>query len=187
MPNLRIGTEGRTQVNQFFLSFVVSSPIIDSIPQGNIWQQILSFHFILELVTTIPFVFTVSATTSNNRKSSSESVNWQRKLILTFFFLFLFCRRVPRPLADTMAPNAKLIHPDIFELLACQALAGEYVRKCRFQHVFASLCVLRTSGRPVHSYVKPISIFRTISTGRCRNHNRHYHNNWRYYRRRYYV
>lgn len=28
--------------------------------QGNIWQQILSFHFILELVTTVPFVFTVS-------------------------------------------------------------------------------------------------------------------------------
>lgn len=28
--------------------------------QGNIWQQILSFHFILELVTTVPFAFTVS-------------------------------------------------------------------------------------------------------------------------------
>lgn len=28
--------------------------------QGNIWQQILSFHFILELVTTVPFTFTVS-------------------------------------------------------------------------------------------------------------------------------
>ncbi|KAG5679047.1 hypothetical protein PVAND_008645 [Polypedilum vanderplanki] len=27
--------------------------------KGNIWQQILSFHFILELVTTIPFVFTI--------------------------------------------------------------------------------------------------------------------------------
>lgn len=28
--------------------------------QGNIWQQILSFHFILELVTTVPFALTVS-------------------------------------------------------------------------------------------------------------------------------
>lgn len=28
--------------------------------KGNIWQQILSFHFILELVTTIPFALTVS-------------------------------------------------------------------------------------------------------------------------------
>uniref|UniRef100_A0A336LPT4 CSON000335 protein n=1 Tax=Culicoides sonorensis TaxID=179676 RepID=A0A336LPT4_CULSO len=27
--------------------------------KGNIWQQILSFHFILELVTTIPFTFTI--------------------------------------------------------------------------------------------------------------------------------
>ncbi|XP_070494364.1 potassium channel subfamily T member 2 isoform X2 [Chironomus tepperi] len=27
--------------------------------KGNIWQQILSFHFILELVTTIPFLFTI--------------------------------------------------------------------------------------------------------------------------------
>ncbi|CRL02893.1 CLUMA_CG015879, isoform B [Clunio marinus] len=27
--------------------------------KGNIWQQILSFHFILELVTTVPFVFTI--------------------------------------------------------------------------------------------------------------------------------
>lgn len=29
--------------------------------QGNIWQQILSFHFILELVTTIPFALTVGS------------------------------------------------------------------------------------------------------------------------------
>lgn len=28
--------------------------------QGNIWQQLLSFHFILELVNTIPFLLTVS-------------------------------------------------------------------------------------------------------------------------------
>lgn len=32
--------------------------------QGNIWQQILSFHFILELVTTVPFLFTVRCSSS---------------------------------------------------------------------------------------------------------------------------
>lgn len=28
--------------------------------QGNIWQQLLSFHFVLEIMNTVPFTFTVS-------------------------------------------------------------------------------------------------------------------------------
>ncbi|KAH1010358.1 hypothetical protein HUJ05_004662, partial [Dendroctonus ponderosae] len=28
--------------------------------KGNIWQQLLSFHFVLEILNTVPFTFTVS-------------------------------------------------------------------------------------------------------------------------------
>lgn len=28
--------------------------------QGNIWQQVLSFHFVLEILNTVPFTVTVS-------------------------------------------------------------------------------------------------------------------------------
>lgn len=44
----------------FFFDFGFSFLFFLFTLQGNIWQQILSFHFILELVTTVPFAFTVS-------------------------------------------------------------------------------------------------------------------------------
>lgn len=138
--------------------------------QGNIWQQILSFHFILELVTTVPFTLTVrirfdykyncirffalrqpaewNALNSFSDKQQEENNNEQLKLklkqrkhwiiglwtivvwgcstctylnnIISFFF--------PKS-TDNMASITKFVHSNIFKLLACQAIIGEYVCK----------------------------------------------------------
>lgn len=117
-----------TQSNIFFFSFIVSA-FIDSIPQGNIWQQILSFHFILELVTTVPFVFTVRTQTTKTTRRIDQMTNFLILPYRVFFFL--------GGTTDIMATNAKLIYSNIFELLACQTLAGEYVRKYRRSCVFS--------------------------------------------------
>lgn len=44
--------------------------------QGNIWQQVLSFHFILEMVNTIPFALTVSTHLIFSHSLRSASVTW---------------------------------------------------------------------------------------------------------------
>lgn len=45
--------------------------------------------------------------------------------------------------ADSMAAHAKLVHSDIFELLAGQTIAGEYVRKYRFSGAHSRLGALK--------------------------------------------
>lgn len=82
--------------------------------KGNIWQQILSFHFILELVTTIPFALTVSTPPAGG----CEII------------------RSPHPececfvcVSDTLATTAESLHSRVSQLLAGQAITGEHVRK----------------------------------------------------------
>lgn len=77
--------------------------------KGNIWQQILSFHFILELVTTIPFALTVSA---------ADCFVLQHNSIIG-----------SPPLVDTLAATAESLHSRVSQLLAGQAITGEHVRK----------------------------------------------------------
>lgn len=93
--------------------------------QGNIWQQILSFHFILELVTTVPFLFTVS--------HSSRSPNL-----------------ISHPLsADLLSIPEAPLHSRVSQLLACQALAREHV--CKSLKVAATAddsCVTRKYFSP---------------------------------------
>lgn len=88
--------------------------------QGNIWQQILSFHFILELVTTIPFALTVSST-----------LIW---IIISIEWVFLYL------FADCASAAAQSIHTNFPELLAGQAFAGEHVCKCLFLPFSLSFC-----------------------------------------------
>lgn len=97
--------------------------------KGNIWQQILSFHFILELVTTIPFALTVSNVWSG--------------LCLCCYSATL-CRFHVRPgSADIMATTEESLHTRLSELLAGQAISGKYVRKyfcvCMQLHILGSI------------------------------------------------
>lgn len=78
--------------------------------QGNIWQQILSFHFILELVTTVPFLFTVS----HSSRSFSPNLILHPLICVSTDLLSI--------------PEASL-HSRVPQLLACQALAREHVCK----------------------------------------------------------
>lgn len=65
-----------------------------NILQGNIWQQVLSFHFILELLTTLPFAMTVCIFFSNWISFEDTILRSKLKkisvLILGKFFFYLF-------------------------------------------------------------------------------------------------
>lgn len=80
--------------------------------QGNIWQQILSFHFILELITTIPFALTVSE-------------NFTDLKINTIF-------KISSLILDIMAAFKKFIYTHIPKLLVSKTFSREHVRKYYF-------------------------------------------------------
>ena len=73
--------------------------------KGNIWQQVLSFHFILELFTTIPFAITVSAFFKTNIK----------------IYLNLF------KIIDILSSVQKFIYTHISKLLVSQKKFRKYV------------------------------------------------------------
>ena len=78
--------------------------------QGNVWQQLLSFHFVLELVNTIPFMLTVS--TKSQKFASFAEILTARCII---------------DLSAFVASAAELVHPSFPQLLASETLIREYV------------------------------------------------------------